>query len=286
MQRYFGLAKRFVLLATPAIATLLAAIPARAATFASSEAQFQINNFSINPEEVFNDSLNFAKAVNFNGQGEATANANSNAEFSTTADSSSEKPQASNISESITTGQGLNYAAIAESFAINSGFNFLVPKGGTFSFDFNAFLKLATSIDNPGAENATADGTIELAIYNESDDILLDSILVKSQIATPEGGDSLTFTNSGNLSLTNVSLTNSFGGNEEFAQANLIGRYSRTFAEETSLSLVEFKSNSVTVTAKVPENSNGFILIIVAGIMLVFRKIECNLILISTKEAK
>lgn len=284
MQSYSGLAKRFLLLATPAItSSLLATIPARAATFASSEAQFQINNFSINPEEVFTDLQNFTDAVNFSGQGQATADANSNALFSTVA-GSSEQSEASNISKSIVTGKNGNYAAIAESFAINSGSNFLVPKGVTFSFDFNGFLKLTTSIDNPAVENATASGTIELAIFNESDDTLLDFILVESQIVTPGGEDFLNFTSSNNFSFTDVLLTNSFGGNQEFSQANLSGRYSRTFAEETSLSLLEFKSNRVTVT--VPENSNGFILIIAGGIMLVFTKIRRNLILISIKQSK
>lgn len=57
------------------------------------------------------------------------------------------------------------------------GYNFRINSGETFSFNFNAGLNLATSVDNPQFETANATGNISLKLYDSDQDnwIYLDS---------------------------------------------------------------------------------------------------------------
>jgi hypothetical protein len=270
MQRYLGLVKHFLLLATPAIATLIASVPAQAATLASSEAKFQLQNFSINPERIFTDTGTFTETISPSGIGGATAEASAEANFDTL--DNPRQTSATNTSFSKVTGERADDAAIAESIAGTIGYNFLVPKGGTFSFDYNGFLELLTSIDNPVEESAVSEGLVSLTLYDEKDGSLLDSISLEGKIATPNNGDFITYKNAGNFSIANALTQNSFGGIEEFARTNVSGRYSRMFASETSLRLVEFKSNRAAVA--VPENTSNIGLVMVGGVMIIVAKIK------------
>ncbi|MBF2065178.1 MAG: hypothetical protein IGS39_12255 [Calothrix sp. C42_A2020_038] len=279
MKKYLGFAKRLLVLATPVIASsLVATTPARAATFALSEAQFVLSNFSINPEDVLVDTETFSNAISFSGQPGASADANAEALFFPI-EGDPKKSVAFNLSESIAIGSRTDDFAIAESTATIAGFSFLVPKGGTFSFDFDGLLNLATFIHNSSLGSAVADGIIALTIFEENSDTLLDFIFVDGQIATSGGEDFLTLSNSDNFFFTRQSLTKLFGGNEEFAQADLAGRYSRTFAEPTRLRLEEVKFNRALV--KVPDNTNGLILMIAGGMMFVLTKTRVFKFLIS-----
>lgn len=270
MQRYLGLAKHFLLVATPAIATLIASVPAQAATLASSEAKFQLNNFSINPKDIFTDAGTFTETISSSGIGGATADANATANFEVF--DNPNQTSANNTSFSKVTGERADDVAVAESIAGVVGYNFLVPKGATFSFDYSGFLKLLTSIDNPVEESAVSEGLVSLMLYNEKDSSLLDSISLEGKIATPNNGDFITYKNAGNFLNANTSTQNSFGGNKEFAQTDVSGRYSRMFASETSLRLIEFKSNRAAVA--VPENTSSIGLIMAGGVMIIVVKIK------------
>ncbi|BAZ15639.1 PEP motif putative anchor domain protein [Calothrix sp. NIES-4071] len=270
MPRDLGLVKHFLLVAAPAIATLIASVPVQAATLASSEAKFQLGNFSINPTNIFTGAGTFTKTISPSGIGGATADATAEANFRKFDDV--EKTFANNTSFSKVTGKRADDVAYAESIAGVIGYNFLVPKGGTFSFDFSGFLHLLTSIDNPVEESAVSEGLVSLMLYNNKDGSLLDSISLEGKIATPNNGDFITYKNAGSFRSANALTQNSFGGNEEFARTDVSGRYSRMFDSETSLTLVEFKSNRAAVA--VPENTNSTIFLIAGGIILMVTKIR------------
>ncbi len=270
MQKRLGLVKHFLRVATPAIATLIAYMPAQAATLASSEAKFQLQNFSINPESISTNAGTFTESISPSGTGGATADANATAKFLPVFDNPGQT-SAKNTSFSRATGQRADDVAVAESTAGVIGYNFLVPKGGTLSFDFSGFLKLLTSIDNP-KESAVSEGLVSLMLSDEKDNSLLDSISLEGKIATPNNGDFITYKNAGNFSIANALTQNSFGGDKEFAQTDVSGRYSRIFASETSLRLVEFKSNRAAVA--VPENTNSTVFLIAGGVMLMVTKIK------------
>ena len=132
----------FLLLITP-IAPLvgLTTSPLLAATLGSSEARVEIGNFSHDPSEVLILAETYAET--FASNGGVTAEA-VNDLFVV------DSPfYADNSSFSRTNGNGSEYSGIAQSTAAVVGYNFRVNSGETFSFNFNAGLNLATSIDNP-----------------------------------------------------------------------------------------------------------------------------------------
>jgi len=245
---------RAVVPITPLVFTL-AATPTIAATFASSESTVTIDNFSHNlfDSEVITDTFTstFATDGNVNASTDAVAN------FIT------EPPSAFNSSFSSTDGTGNNYSGTADSFAGVLG-NFSVNSGETFSFNFDADLNLATSIDNPQTETAIADGTVSFALYDTSNVdswTLLDSFTISGNVTSGDS-DFLNFNSSNGtlLNLSNISLTTNFGGDRESATASTEGIFSRTFDRVTNLTLVEVKENRSTVAVPEPSIVVGTIL--------------------------
>lgn len=258
MVNQLGLAKRFLLLVTPivtssAIAPIVLSItasPSLAATLASSEERFDIGNFSHSPFEIetFTDTDTFTNATS----GQATAEANAFAEFIT----NPLPPSASNASFSRANGNGSNYFGQAESEAAVIGYDFLVGKGETFSFDFKGFLNLKTSIDAPQSEVVNAAGDLSLVLFNSTNQnnwVSLSSFTLAGNLTTLGDGDSLVY-DSANITF-NPTIDTSFGGTQEFANASVQGNFSHTFDSLTSLTLVEAKSNQANVAA-VPEPSS------------------------------
>ncbi|NEQ78730.1 MAG: hypothetical protein F6K26_00045 [Moorea sp. SIO2I5] len=247
------IAKKFLLFAT-VTASVLAAAPSLAATFALSKGSFDLKNFSTDPLEVV--TLTEADTFVISSGGDVIAEANAVSTF--TPDSPDPLKRARNKSLSTAEGEGSNYRGVAESFAGLIGYNFFVDAGETFSFDFNGFLNLITMIDNPPAESASAEGTIALELYH-SDDLStpIDFFTLSSNLETLGDDDFIVSAHSDNVFADN-DFTNksnkSFGGTEEFALADFQGYYERTFATATYLTLVEAKTNKVTV--KAPEASN------------------------------
>lgn len=258
MVNQLGFAKRFLSLVTPivtssALAPLvlnIAALPGMAATLSFSGANVNIDNFSQKPLsiETFTDTNTVAIATN----GQVTAEADAFADFNQS------PPFASNLSFSEVNGDGSDYFGFAKSEAAVIGYNFLVEGGKTFSFDFEAVLGLETSIDAPQSEVASAAGELSLELYDSTNPdnlILLDSFTLSGALTTPGSDDFLTlnYDNSDYISLnrSGSSFDTSFGGTEEFANAEVQGSFSRTFDSFTSLTLVEAKSNQAS--AAVPE---------------------------------
>ncbi|NEQ16083.1 MAG: hypothetical protein F6K44_20645 [Moorea sp. SIO3E2] len=184
--------------------------------------------------------------------GEVIVEANAESNFNP--DSPDPLQRARNKSLSTAEGEGSNYRGIAESFAGLIGYNFFVDAGETFSFDFNGFLDLITMIDNPPAESASAEGTVVFELYDTNDlSTPIDFFALSGNLETLGYDDFLVSAHSDNVFAYN-DFTKLFGGTEEFALADVQGYYERTFETATYLTLVEAKTNKVTV--KAPESSN------------------------------
>jgi hypothetical protein len=270
--------KCFLAVATSAIASSLIAIaPSQAATLSSSRASFKLDNFSISPQEVSTFSNTNTNAVSLTGKGKSQSDAKANANFISDL-TNTKNTFATNNSFSEVSGEGKDYFALGEGFAQVNGLSFLVGEGETLSFDFQGLLNLETSIDNPEIENATADGSIFFAIFDQESGETLDFFKVAGNISTPNNQDNFNIESSQNIFFNpnGKSTTTNFGGNQESAQANIGGFYSRKFTQSKTLGLVEFKSTRSRVSVPEPENAyfvflGGFTLLIVAKRKAKFR---------------
>ncbi|NEO49323.1 MAG: hypothetical protein F6K55_36595 [Moorea sp. SIO4A3] len=243
------IAKQLALFAT-VTGSVLAAAPSLAATFALSKGSFDFKNFSTDPLEVV--TLTEADTFVISSGGDVIAEANAVSTF--TPYSPDPLKRAGNKSLSTAEGEGSNYRGVAESFAELIGYNFFVDAGETFSFDFNGFLDLITMIDNPPAESASAEGTVVFELYDSNDlSTPIDFFALSGNLETLGYDDFLVSAHSDNVFAYN-DFTKLFGGTEEFALADVQGYYERTFETATYLTLVEAKTNKVTV--KAPESSN------------------------------
>ncbi|MEH2026069.1 PEP-CTERM sorting domain-containing protein [Nostoc sp.] len=248
MKQYMKVVKRFLALATPAIASsILATSPSQAATIAYSESRFNINNFSSNPLSVTSLTDTVTETISTGGQ--VTADAKAEAKFNVDPNSS-----ASNWSFSQAEGQGYGYTGTANSFAAIIGYDFAVDK--EFSFDFSGLFKLETSIDDAFTERANADGELSYQLYDSDTGNLLDSFNIYGNLSTLGNNDAFVVQPSSSitLDLSQTSIDKSFGGTQEYASTSFKGKYSRTFDKSTRLNLIEFKSNQVNVYS-VPEPS-------------------------------
>jgi hypothetical protein len=251
MKKYTKVVKRFLALATPAIATsIFATLPSQAATLAYSESRFNINNFSSSPLDVRTLTDNVTTAISTGGQ--VTADANAEAKFNIDANNS-----ASNLSFSQAQGQGDGYTGSAESFAAIIGYDFIVDK--EFSFDFSGLFNLKTSIDDAVTERANARGDFLYELYEYSDNgnlNLLDSFKISGNLSTIGNNDAFVFEPSSSITFDSnqTSIDKSFGGTQEYALTSFQGKYSRTFDKSTRLLLIESKSNQVSVYT-IPEPS-------------------------------
>ncbi|MEH2259981.1 PEP-CTERM sorting domain-containing protein [Nostoc sp.] len=249
MKQYIKVVKRFLTLATPAIATsILATLPSQAATLAYSESKFNINNFSSNPSDVGTLIDTVTKAISTRGRGQVTADAKAEAKFNIDANN-----PASNSSFSQAEGHGDVYTGSAESLAAIIGYNFIVDK--EFSFDFSGLFNLETSIDDALTERANASGEFLYELYDSDSGSLLDSFKISGNLSTIGNNDAFVFEPSSNITLdSSSSINKSFGGTQEYALTSFKGKYSRTFDKSTRLLLIESKSNQVSVYT-VPEPS-------------------------------
>lgn len=253
------LAQGLLLLITP-IAPLANGLsnPAIAATLGNSEAIVKIDDFSHDPLDVSIIAETYSNAV--------ASNSLVVAEADNALKVGNDPFFAKNSSFSRANGDGSEYSGLAQSTAAIIGYNFLIDKGETFSFNFKAALNLETSIDNPQFESANAAGNISLKLYDTSNQdnwIYLDSFTLYGNLATLGNNDSLNYetSNSFTLNPSITALKTNFGEQQETAKASVQGIFSRTFDTLTNLTLVEVKTDRAEVNAKggsvsVPEPSN------------------------------
>lgn len=258
MNQKSGLTKGIFLCFTPLVTSSLFAVsPSLAATFASSEAQANLDNFSHIPLSVstLTDTNIFTVATD----GQVTVDATAFVRFTA---ASLAETEAENLSLSVSEGEGSNYFGLAQSFAELVGYEFQVGADETFAFDFNTFLQLETSINDPSSEQASSTGSVDFELYDSTDttNLRLLDFFNLSGIVTSENSDFLDFTKSSSFSLNSDETSfdtvtgDTVTGTEELAKASVSGKYSRTFKSPISLTLVETKINQTSV--QVPESSS------------------------------
>ncbi|XGV94318.1 MAG: hypothetical protein ACAF41_00610 (plasmid) [Leptolyngbya sp. BL-A-14] len=246
--------------------TLLSA-PGWAATFSSSEATFEVNNFSVLPLDV--TALHDANTQVIAPDGLVKSNADADALFLTDALNQSSS-RANGSSSSVVSGSGSSYSGLAQSIAQVVGYSFQIKRGETFSFDFTDALTLKTSLDQPGLETATAIGTISLGLFDAADPnnlTLLDFLTIAGNLGTPGNSNALTVDQSAGVTFKakQTSLDSALDGKQALASASVQGTFSRFFANPTSLLLVESGSNQAV--AAVPEPSNVLASLICVGLL-------------------
>jgi len=264
MNKKNKLIQKFFLVAAPALAvSALGISPSRAATFASSSSELEFKNFSQAPSTV--ESFTDTDAVAFEEGGIVEATATGDAIFS-------QSPAfAFNINLSEIFGASQAYLGFAESQSENIG-NFEIEAGTSFSFDFNTDLKLATSIDNPPSEEATANGDITFLVLDIDNNSVLDFFNLAGNLTTQSDNDFVGLEASDNVNLNEPSINSNFGGLEESLQASVSGSFERTFANQTNLALIEFKQN--IALAKAPEPSTSLALLLSSGVIGVIIKLR------------
>ncbi|MEG4067926.1 PEP-CTERM sorting domain-containing protein [Microcoleus sp. Pol11C2] len=256
------------LLATPLVTSLSVGVaPSRAATIAGSAAAVRIDNFSHRANDTGTFTNIYTQTISNSGSviSEATADA--------VFISNCHELLAANLSQSAVIGSGNNYSGLAESKAAVIG-DFFIDAEETFSFTFQTFLALLTSVDNPQSERARAKGSISFLVINTVTNILLDSFQLALALDSSNGF------------YANALVSNSFKPTqinfnflaEQSAAASLLytsGVYSRTFNSATNLRLVEFKNNIAKTEAEaeaVPEPSTVLGTAIFLGLFVRHRK--------------
>jgi hypothetical protein len=281
MKLKLGFTKSSVLFISTLVTSLgIAVSPTIAASFARSEADFTIFNYSQSPEDFpeLEDSsqsstefetsasatgiLTSTKARTSVSGGTTIANAYANAIFLNTT-----PPLSNNSTLSYAFGRGNSYFGLAQSQATVAG-EFSIKAGETFSFEFSANLAMLTAVENPLGEIATASADLSLILFDTTNNIVLDYFTAFSKIATSayptESADFFGYKNSENINI-NPNQDISFGDSyEESVAASFIGSYQRSFESDTRLILIETKTNQVTV--KSPEPSNTLALLLGLGL--------------------
>ncbi|MEB3179362.1 MAG: hypothetical protein VKL59_10070 [Nostocaceae cyanobacterium] len=252
--------KRCLLFATPALATtMLATSPSQAATFASSETTYRLDNFSHNPLDIriITDAVTDAVSV----RGRVSADANANADFNTFLDPAT--TFATNTASSTANGNGNEYLGFGRSFAQSLGFDFLIAAGETFTFDYSGLLNLFASVDNHAIESASADGLIEYQLFDKATGALLDFFQVARSITAWGDQNVLNSPRIASAAFNPRTTSDSF-------RTTVNRRYSRTFDNATSLRLVAFNASQSRVQA--PEPGSILALLFCSGTVAVALK--------------
>jgi len=235
------------LLATPLVTSLSVGIaPSSAATIAGSAAEVAIDNFSHTPTYTGTSTNTNTQAIA--NSGAVISQANAEAFFI----SNCHELLAANLSQSEVIGSGNNYSGLAQSQAAVIG-DFFIDAEETFSFTFQTFLALLTSVDNPQSERARANGSISFWVINTVTNILLDSFQFAIGLDSSSGFYANAFVSN---SFKPTQINFNFLAQESAATSLLYasGVYSRTFNSPTNLTLVEVKNN-IAKTEAVPEPS-------------------------------
>jgi hypothetical protein len=271
-------------LVTPLIATSsLVTSPAQAATLASSEGEFSLINFSLDPDVTA--TRNNANISTIAKGGEVSATNNANIDFF------DDPSEVINTSFSEASGKNKDYLGLANAEGKVLG-NFFVDAGQSFSVDFTAFLDLQTSIDEP-AENAKANADISFLLFDTTDitdpnllDDFFDQVLsnptskikktpldffsLTANVNSFNDQDFITSRKSDYITLSNQDTQFNFGGNTEFATALFEGSLKRSFATPTNLTFIQVRRTQVKVS--VPEPSTSTALLLLSALVAVATK--------------
>ncbi|MEG4248215.1 PEP-CTERM sorting domain-containing protein [Microcoleus sp. Pol10D4] len=258
------------LLATPLVTSLSVGIaPSSAATIAGSAAAVTIDNFSHAPTDTGTSTNTNAETIANNGA--VMSKVKAEAFFI----SNCHELLAANLSQSAVIGSGNNYSGFAQSQAAVIG-DFSIDAEETFSFTFQTFLALLTSVNNPQSERARANGSISFGVINTVTNILLDSFQFAIGLDSSSGFYADAFVSN---SFRPTQINFNFLAQENAAASLLYtsGVYSRTFNSATNLRLVELKNNIAETEAEaeaeaVPEPSTVLGTAIFLGLFVRQRK--------------
>ena len=233
-----GIGSIAVLFATPLVTGLSVGIaPSSAAIIAGSAAEVSIDNFSHRPTDTGTFTNTYTQAIA--NKGAVISAANANAVFL----SNCQQLLAANLSESTVKGEGSKYSGLAQSQAAIIG-DFDLDAKETFSFTFQTFLRLLTSVDNPQSERASAQGNLSFLLIDTVSNILLDSFQLGGSLHSFKRGD-LSLSYSDSFNPTQINLDFLAQGNTKESVVYSSGVYARTFDNATNLRLVEVKNNLV-----------------------------------------
>ncbi|MEA5500953.1 hypothetical protein VB834_17820 [Limnoraphis robusta Tam1] len=267
MLKKFQQRLNLVLGSIPVLATLtVTSSPSIAATFASSSANAFLHSFSHAPLSI--ETLTDTETFTFASSGSVDANADSDAFFY------NQIPLTFAVNSSLAKaeGYGQKYVGIAESEAAVIGRQFYIEAGSTFSFDFLSSLELETSIEKPPGEAAIAQGNISFFLFDDSTQKPIDFLTISGRLETAGNDDFFEVKASDGFNFLLDYSEQEFGGNQEFITAEYLGEFSRYFSEDTSLTLVEVKTNAVLVKAPEPSSFVAFFIFGVTGVALRKRK--------------
>jgi hypothetical protein len=185
-----------ILTVLPTLVTgAIAALPSQAATLSLADARIDFFNFNT-PEATDPNTDSNTNTVAIANQGKVEANADANAAFVGI------PPAAGNFATSDVSGSGSDYIGIAQGDASVSG-RFFVQE--LFSFNFEAFLTLATSVDDATAESAKASGNIVFKLFDSTNPhqlTLLDTFSIKGLLDSASSHDFLKSHISSNITLS------------------------------------------------------------------------------------
>ncbi len=229
-----------------AIGALLLTPDAKAATLSFSESTFEFSNFSISPLNTSVQAVTDTLTVSRNGIVQATADAQSI--FVTPPLSLA---SAFNFVSSLTTGEGLDYFGVADSYAGIVG-DFNIGSGEVFSFDFTGSIVLNTEIKAPIFEVASSLAGINFNLSTLMDDgtvgTSLDYLDILAFLNTP-GLDSYSLEKTDSISLNSLSISQSSGSLAESFVALFSGTFSRFFPQATKVQLSEAKAGLASISA-------------------------------------
>lgn len=270
-----GIGSIAVLFATPLVTGLSVGIaPSSAAIIAGSAAEVSIDNFSHRPTYTGTFTNTYTQAIA--NKGAVISAANANAVFL----SNCQQLLAANLSESTVKGEGSKYSGLAQSQAAIIG-DFDLDAKETFSFTFQTFLRLLTSVDNPQSERASAQGNLSFLLIDTVSNILLDSFQLGGSLHSFKRGD-LSLSYSDSFNPTQINLDFLAQGNTKESVVYSSGEYSRTFDNATNLRLVEVNNNIAEAEA-VPEPSTILGTAIFLGFLVKGKKLQNKLSEIKSK---
>ncbi|NMG08015.1 hypothetical protein DP117_14395 [Brasilonema sp. UFV-L1] len=285
MNKYLGFGKRFSVLCTPLVATsVLFTSPSQAATFAFSDGELSLTNFSGILSTEFSSNNNAETEGITLGKDDFVDLQNN-----PVVETSSSPPKASTDVFSSVSGEGRNYTGLVKSHSGIVG-NFNIGAGQTFSFDFSSFLSLGTEIETSPVENAQANGDIAFYLFDTSDiseqalpnfltGLLEDSSSINNNSlsffsltgsVSTVGDDFLLTQNSSDITVTDTYTKVDFEGNEESALTELTGSFQRYFEKNTNVTLIATRRSQARVTA--PEPATGFALLLFSALLAMANK--------------
>ena len=218
-------------------------VPAHAAVLSRTDSRFEFDQFSDNA--LTNNTFSDTDTFSFSNGGPVVTEAIADVLFI------DDPAQAGNFVRTEAFVDAPSAFGLAEGEASLVG-SFSVGSGESFAFDFLGTMNLVAAVDNPVLETATATSSIIFSVFNTTNTtpVLLDIFELGAGLATGTSNDflSLNVNEQQNFAIdsSRTFAGLDFEGNTKGIQAQVAGRYSRLFDDETLISLVEVKQSTST----------------------------------------